>query len=130
MESKTNTSGGVSSVSSGSSGSSISSISSASSAPVQNEPSEEVKKLAFEKVAQIKIYQLFLLAEVINLASSRGAFRGAELSHVGALFDTLSSGVDKAFQLAKEDLGKVGNEKAEAATATPSLPTISENDSQ
>jgi hypothetical protein len=82
------------------------------------EPSEEVKKLAFEKVAQVKIYQLFLLAEVINLASVRGAFKGAELSHVGALFDTLTTGVDKAFQLAKDDLDKVNEIK---------LPSISED---
>jgi len=70
------------------------------------EISEEVKKLAMEKVAQIKIYQLFLLAEVINLASTRGAFRGPELSHVGTLYDTLSKGIDQAVQLAKEDLAK------------------------
>lgn len=80
----------------------------------QTEPTEEVKKLAFEKVANIKIYQLFLLAEVINLASIRGAFKGAELSHVGALYDTLNAGIEKSFQLAKEDLDKV------------SLPSIAE----
>ena len=84
-----------------------------------SEPSEEVKRLGFEKVAQVKIYQLFLLAEVINLASVRGAFKGAELSHVGALFDTLTGGVDRAFQMAKDELDKVNDIK---------LPSISEDD--
>ena len=73
----------------------------------QENYSEEVKKLAFEKVASIKIYQLHLLTEIINLASSRGAFRGAELSHVGTLYDTLYVGIDKAMQISKEDLTKV-----------------------
>jgi len=68
------------------------------------QPSEEVKKAGFEKVAQIKIYQLYLIAEVINLASTRGAFRGNELSHVGALFDTLTKGVDQAFKIASEEI--------------------------
>ena len=42
------------------------------------EITEEIKKNAMEKVAQVKIYQLFLIAEVINLASTRGAFKGSE----------------------------------------------------
>ncbi len=86
-----------------------------------SEPSEEVKKLAFEKLAQVKIYQLFLIAEVINLASVRGAFKGPELSHVGALFDTLTTGIDKAFQVAKDELDKVNEIK---------LPSISEETEQ
>ena len=80
---------------------------------MSDQPSEEVKKIAFEKNCQIKIYQIYLLAEVINLASTRGAFKGPELSHVGALFDTLTSGVDKAFKMAKEDLEKVSSDKVE-----------------
>lgn len=73
---------------------------------VPEPPSEEVKKIAFEKIAQIKIYQLFLIAEVINLASARGAFRGPELSHVGALFDTISTGIDQSFKLAQDEIEK------------------------
>ena len=68
------------------------------------QPSEAVKKVAFEKVCQVRIYQLFQLAEVLNLASARGAFRGNELSHVGALFDTLTKAVDQAFKMAKEEV--------------------------
>jgi hypothetical protein len=69
--------------------------------------SEEVKKLAYEKTASIKIYQLHLILEIINLASSRGSFSGKELSHVGSVYDTLNSGVEMAFKMSKEDLDKV-----------------------
>ena len=65
-------------------------------------PTEEEKKRAFEMKAELKIYQLYQIAEIINLASSRGAFRGPELSHVGTLFDNLSLGIDKSFKIAKE----------------------------
>ncbi len=75
-----------------------------------NEYSEEVKKLAIEKIAHVKIYQINLIVEIINLASTRGAFRGDELSHVGALYDTLVSGINKALELAKEDLDKVSED--------------------
>ncbi len=75
-----------------------------------NESSEEVKKIAIEKIAHVKIYQLNLIVEIINLASTRGAFKGEELSHVGALYDTLVSGINRALELAKEDLEKVSEE--------------------
>lgn len=64
---------------------------------------EEVKKVASEKVAQVKIYQLHLMAQVIDLAMSRGAFRGPEASQIGALFDTLANGVNKAYDITEEE---------------------------
>jgi hypothetical protein len=75
-----------------------------------NESTDEVKKLAFEKIANVSIYQLHLLAELINLSSSRGTFRGSELSHIGALYDTLTKGIDKAVDIVKADLEKVSAE--------------------
>lgn len=69
--------------------------------------SDEVKKLAYEKTANIKIYQLHLILEIINLASSRGAFAGKELSHVGSVYDILNTGVERALHISKEDLDKV-----------------------
>jgi hypothetical protein len=67
---------------------------------------EEIKKNAFEKTANIKIYQLYLILEIINLASTRGAFNGKEMSHIGSVFDTINSGIEKAFQLTKEECEK------------------------
>lgn len=68
-------------------------------------PTEEEKKRAFEKVAQVKIYQLIQILDIINLASTRGAFRGNELSHVGAIHDTLNVGIEKAFAIVREEMG-------------------------
>jgi len=64
---------------------------------------EKIKTKAMEKVAQIKIYQLFLLAQVIDLGCKRGAFGGSEATQVGTLFDTLVAGVNKAIDLAETE---------------------------
>lgn len=80
--------------------------------------SDDVKKIANEKVAQVKIYQLHLLAQVIDLGCKRGAFGAAEASQIGALFDTLAAGVNKAYDITEEELKKAGESK---------LPTISED---
>ena len=61
--------------------------------------SDEVRKAAMEKVAQVRIYNLHLMAQIIDLAMSRGAFRGSEASQVGALFDTLAGAVNKAYDI-------------------------------
>lgn len=78
---------------------------------------DDVKKIAFEKVAQVRIYQLHLMAQVIDLAMKRGAFAASEASQVGALFDTLASGVNKAYDMAEKEIKEVGEIK---------LPSISE----
>ncbi len=39
----------------------------------------------------ISLQDLQLLLQIVDLASSRGAFRGAELTQVGAIFDKLNS---------------------------------------
>jgi len=39
----------------------------------------------------ISLNDLQLLANIVDLASGRGAFRGAELSQVGAVFDKLQT---------------------------------------
>jgi len=70
------------------------------------EVSEEVKKVAFEKVAQLSIYHVHMLTEIINLASSRGAFKGTELSLVGGIYDILSGGVKKAITQAGIEVEK------------------------
>ncbi len=67
---------------------------------------EEEKKVAYEKVAQIKIYQLHLIKEILDIASTRGAFKANEFSHVGSVYDTIKVGIDKAFQYAKEEIAK------------------------
>jgi hypothetical protein len=39
----------------------------------------------------ISLNDLQVLLQIVDLASSRGAFRGAELTQVGAIFDKLNS---------------------------------------
>jgi hypothetical protein len=67
---------------------------------------DDIKKIAFEKNAQVKIYQLHLMAQVIDLGCKRGAFSAAEASQIGALFDTLAVGINKAFDIAEEEIKK------------------------
>ena len=44
-----------------------------------------------EQVESISLNDLQVLANVVDLASQRGAFRGNELTQVGAVFDKLST---------------------------------------
>ena len=39
----------------------------------------------------ISLQDLQVLLQIVDLASSRGAFRGAELTQVGAIFDKLNA---------------------------------------
>ena len=80
--------------------------------------SDEVKELAFAKTAELRIYQVHLMAQVIDLAMKRGAFVAAEASQIGALFDSLAGGVNKAYDLAEKELKK---------TKESELPSISED---
>ena len=43
-----------------------------------------------QPTADITIADLALLKEIVDLASSRGAFRGAELSQVGEVYNRLT----------------------------------------
>jgi hypothetical protein len=83
--------------------------------------SEEIKKLAYEKTANIKIYQLHLILEIINLASSRGAFSGKEMSHVGSVYDILNSGVERALHMSKEELDKAGDKAGDKISILPKI---------
>jgi hypothetical protein len=69
-----------------------------------NSRNEEIRKNAYEKVAQVKVYNLQLILEIIDLASSRGAFKGQELSHVGTVYDILASGVNKAIEISEKEI--------------------------
>ena len=67
-------------------------------------------------VESISLVDLSSLAQIIDLASSRGAFRGAELEPVGALFNKLTAflgSVKNAQDAAAQ------NENADGAGAVP-----------
>ena len=52
---------------------------------------------------QITITDLDALKNIIDLASSRGAFRGAELSQVGTVYDKLTQFLDSVIAQAKAE---------------------------
>ena len=53
--------------------------------------------------SQITIADLDALKNIIDLASSRGAFRGAELSQVGTVYDKLTQFLDSVIAQAKAE---------------------------
>ena len=50
---------------------------------------------------QITIADLDTLKNIVDLASTRGAFRGAELTQVGAIYDKLTAFLDAIVAQAK-----------------------------
>jgi len=64
---------------------------------------------------QITIADLDTLRNIVDLASTRGAFRGAELTQVGAVYDKLTAFLDAVIAQAK------AQEEANQA-ATPAAP--------
>ena len=61
---------------------------------------------------QITIADLDTIKNVIDLACTRGAFRGAEVSQVGAVYDKLALFLDTVIAQAKEQEAN----KADAGT--------------
>ena len=65
----------------------------------------------------IGLQDLQLLANIVDLASQRGAFRGNELTQVGAVFDKLSAFLNyvaEANAKAEEEANAEGDAPAEA----------------
>ena len=67
---------------------------------------------------QITITDLDLLRNIVDLASSRGAFRAAELTQVGAVYDKLTRFLDAVVAQAKaqEEANQSANELADTET--------------
>lgn len=78
--------------------------------------SEDQKKQLFEMRAEIKVYSLIQLTQIVDVASQRGAFKGEELSLVGSLFDSLKNGINKAVEVVKDEKK---DEKKEPAKLSP-----------
>lgn len=98
-----------------------------------NNVSDEVKELAFEKIAQVKIYHLYLIIGAIDVAMSRGAFKGSEASQIGAVYDTTITGINKAFEIAGKEYEQSKYKEMLASqtqtqTPTPLPPLFEEKD--
>ena len=70
-----------------------------------------------DNTTQITIADLDTLKNIVDLASSRGAFRGAELSQVGAIYDKLNAFLSEIIAQAKAQ--EEANQSAEPAEPTP-----------
>lgn len=55
---------------------------------VETAATEQVEKTVPDSIS---LNDLQLLLQIVDLASQRGAFRGAELTQVGAIFDKLNA---------------------------------------
>ena len=62
-----------------------------------------------EQPVELTVSDLNNLKQIIDVASSRGAFRGAELTQVGAVYDKLFTFL-KAVSDANEEAGEEGAE--------------------
>lgn len=72
-----------------------------------------------EKSTQITVADLGALHGIVDLAVSRGAFRGAELTQVGAIYDKLTTFLNDVMAQAKA--------AAEANVSTENGETITDN---
>jgi hypothetical protein len=76
---------------------------------------------------QITVADLDALRAIVDLAASRGAFRGAELGQIGAVYDKLTSFLNAVLAQAQADTATTDDADATAdAEETPSKPTQGE----
>lgn len=78
---------------------------------------EEAVDAPAQEDTSISLNDLQVLANIVDLASQRGAFRGNELTQVGAVFDKLSAflaqvAAAQAEQAEGEDAPEEGTEEA------------------
>lgn len=65
---------------------------------------KEEQQEAYKKSAEVKVYILVQILKIIDIASARGAFQANELSHIGTIYDSINSGVEKAMIYAKDEI--------------------------
>lgn len=56
------------------------------------------KKIVFNREAKVKIYTLYQLCKIIDLAMKRGAFRANEASLIGLFYDIIYKSIKEAFE--------------------------------
>ena len=76
----------------------------------QVEAAPEVEASAQEDTS-ISLNDLQVLANIVDLATQRGAFRGNELSQVGAVFDKLSAFLAQVAAAQAEQAGEEASEE-------------------
>ena len=61
---------------------------------------------------QITVADIATLKQIVEVATSRGAFRAEELSQVGAVYDRVSAWINSMTQEATEDEAEQGDSNA------------------
>jgi len=79
----------------------------------KNEAVQEEQVESPKEDTNISLADLQLLHRIVDLASSRGAFRGAELTQVGAVYDKLTTFLQQVVE-AQEAAEAEAGQKAEA----------------
>lgn len=77
-----------------------------------------------ENTTQITVADLGSLHAIVDLAAQRGAFRGAELAQVGAVFDKLTTFLEAV--TAQAEAAEKANSSTGDTAATPSDTTQGE----
>jgi hypothetical protein len=78
----------------------------------EEEVVEEVSQTEAPEDTSISLNDLQVLANIVDLATQRGAFRGNELTQVGQVFDKLSTFLAQVAAAQAEQTGEEGTEEA------------------
>ena len=73
---------------------------------------EEVSQTEAPEDTSISLNDLQVLANIVDLATQRGAFRGNELTQVGQVFDKLSTFLAQVAAAQAEQTGEEGTDEA------------------
>jgi hypothetical protein len=77
-----------------------------------------------ENSTQITVADLSALHGIVDIAASRGAFRGAELTQVGAVFDKLTTFLNDVMAQAKATAEANAEETSNPDVAEPTGDTL------
>jgi hypothetical protein len=78
-----------------------------------------VLNIYMENTTQITVADLDALRTIVDIAAQRGAFRGAELTQVGAVYDKLTTFLDAVVAQAKEAAEAEGNTESNESAGAP-----------
>ena len=79
---------------------------------VEEQVADQAPEAGQEVPESISLVDLQTLLQIVDLASQRGAFRGAELTQVGAIFDKLN--VFLSYVAAQQEANAEAQDDAEA----------------
>jgi hypothetical protein len=67
-----------------------------------------------ENTNQLSVTDLAVIKNIIDLASSRGAFRASEMRQVGEIYDRLTAFLNDLIAMAEQEQSTLANKQGEA----------------